>query len=119
MPSNVDEFLSELFSDPATAAFLSQVQMDERITTGVHKGQKKSLLYRWFEDFFDYVKEKFKLTPVQNSALDYALDSIVTYDVEFSQGELNRQEEVVYNMLTIDRTLTKIVRHHLNSLYCY
>lgn len=90
--TDVDEFMSEMFSDTNTVAFLSQVTMDERIKTGIYKGERKSLLYRWFEDLLDYVKEKLNLTPVENNALDYALDSIVEYDVPFSEGQLERLE---------------------------
>ena len=90
--TNEEELLSEVFSDPRTVAFLSQVEMNEKITTGIYKGQTKSLLYKWFEDLFSFVKRNFKLTPVQNNAIDYVLDAVVEYDVPFNEETLERNE---------------------------
>lgn len=90
--TNTDEFLSEIFSDPRTVAFLSSVKMNETIKTGFNKGEQKSALYKWFEDLLDYVKEKFAVTPVENNVLDYAMEVIAEYDVEFTNTELERLE---------------------------
>lgn len=99
---NVDEFLSEVFSDSKTVAFLSSIVYDKNIKTGIYKGEKRSALYKWFEDLLDYVKEKFSFTPVENNVLEYTMDVIANYDVEFSEAELERLEIAeTYDLLSI------------------
>ena len=68
-----------------------------------------------FEDFFDYVKGKFTLTPVENSAINYVMDSIAMYDVEFTNEQLN--EIVDYGDLN-SKSITEMVEETTGGYYC-
>lgn len=90
---NVLEFMAEAFSDPHTMMFLSKIKMDETISKGINKGQRKSLLYKWYEELSAAVKKLFSvhgLSDVDGNALEYLADTIGIFDEEFITGDLPR-----------------------------
>jgi len=92
--ANPHEMMAEVFSDPTTVMFLSKIKMDETIQSGINKGEKKSLLYKWFETLTDWVHKKFEymeIGKVANNALDHFMDVIGSFDMEFANDDLQRQ----------------------------
>lgn len=90
------ELLATAFSDPHTIAFLSKIEMPEKITKGVGKGGFKTALYKWYENLLGWVEKQFSYTEVgraANNALSFLMDTIGAYDLEFQEGTLTRATE--------------------------
>src|SRR5258706_1680418 len=92
--SDPHEMLAESLSNPNFMLFMSQFQTEETINSGPNEGKKKSLLYRWYQDLFKWVKDKLAhldLLPKNNNVLDYFMDMIASSDEEFIMGDLPRK----------------------------
>jgi hypothetical protein len=94
--TNPHELMAEILSDPATAFYLSLVKTNDRIEGGLHSGERKSLLYRWYQDLLAFAKRELKFSDVSSfkSVADHFLDTIAVFDDEFVAGKLDRKGDV-------------------------
>ncbi len=98
--TNADELMAEVFSNPQLMVHLATIKLNETIMDGVHKGERKSLLYKWYEQLTGYVKQQLKTVYRKEedyqkaaNALDYFMDFIADYDSEFLKGNLQRKTD--------------------------
>jgi len=122
--------MAEVFSDPQTVFFLSNIKVGD-ISSGINKGQPKTALYKWYEDLVKWVKGKFAYTEVgnvANNSLQHFMDVIGSFDQEFVNGNLQRQqntgmffgydpEEVMSLEDTVDETLFDRVANKAKKTY--